>query len=142
VSFGTKESSQTPNGTGFSVKAAPNNNDYFLTKIELRPSVNLGNNSWVRMLCRLEGTTAICFHSSIGDAVYEKYVTNQPKNKWIVVAFRIAEYAKCITRDGTMPPAGTRFNGTAIFGCKTGGDAVFYIKEFTLGDGPMPEDPK
>jgi len=142
VSFGTKESSQTPNGTGFSVKAAPNNSDYFLTKIELRPGVNLGNNSWVRVLCRLDGTTAICFHSSIGDAVYEKYVTNQPKNKWIVVAFRIAEYTKCITRAGAMPPGGARFNGTAIFGCKTGGNAVFYIKEFALGDGLMPEDPK
>jgi hypothetical protein len=41
-----------------------------------------------------------------------------------------------------MPPGGARFNGTAIFGCKTGGNAVFYIKEFALGDGLMPEDPK
>jgi hypothetical protein len=141
VSCGAKDS-QTPNGTGFSVKAAPNANEYFLTRISINPGVDLGSNSWVRVLCRLEGTRSICFHSAIGDRVYERYVMDQPQGKWIVVVFRVSEYGKCITQAGATVPAGARFIGTAIFGCKTGGDGVFYVKEFTLGDGPLPESPK
>jgi hypothetical protein len=139
VASGSRDTTQTPNGTGASLKAAPNNSGYFLTKMDLRPGANLGNDSWLRFLCRLEGTTSICLHSSTGDSVYEKYFRNLPQGKWVPVCFKVSDFDKCLNKPGSKPAPGDRVNSIVIFGCNTkAGGAQFWIDDLMLGDGPLP----
>jgi hypothetical protein len=149
IGAGKRGTDNAYGGKGSSLKSVVNASDYFTSMITLSPRVNntdmvkISESTWVRLAIRVEGAYQICFHTSIGGSVYEKYAKGLALNKWHVITFKLSDHKTNITnKNAPKPVPGTTFNSTTIFGCQKNAPTTVYIDSMMIGDGPIPPEPK
>ncbi|HYG73933.1 MAG TPA: hypothetical protein VEK08_02915 [Planctomycetota bacterium] len=149
ITKGSRTTENAYGGAGYCLKSEKQDSTFFTSVISLNPrkngtdAVNIGENTWIRFACRIDGGSMICFHSAIGTGLFEKYVGNLTPGKWQWVTFKMSEYTANIRdKNQPRPLPNTPFTGTAIFGCQHNGATTVYIDDITFGDGPIPPEPK
>jgi hypothetical protein len=140
---GSLDDQEAYGGKGVSIKSDPVLKTWHTAVLGVRPPepVKVGENTWVRFACKLDGASNLMIHSGIGKGMFERHVYNVPQGKWTWITIKMSDYTRDIFKGPNKQPVpGTDFNGTAIMAGANSAPCTLHVDEFMIGDGPVPKD--
>ncbi|MCW8131674.1 MAG: hypothetical protein KIS92_15110 [Planctomycetota bacterium] len=144
---GTKTAENPFGGAGTSLRLGPMSNNWFSAGTRYGGGwsgkhLPISPNAWVRFAYRFDKGNNFCVQIQEGTNFWQKHVFDLPQGKWQYYTIKFAEMEN-MTKDGPKaPPEGATVKAIMLFGGKDGVPITLTIDQMTLGDGPIPEEPK